>query len=234
MPAAALLVDVLGVTGGADVVAVDVGVARVHAATSAASGGLASTKAPARLRNPRRSMLVFYRDPEEGLMIEPIALFGIQFTLSLAAYGLIAWWYVAPRLSRLPLDLALAPLLWVHAFRILGGTILAPGSVGPGVPTEFREMIGYGDLTTAVLALLALIALRRQLPLAIALVWVCVTLGMLDTVNAIIQSIRFSVFTYPLGVNWVIVTMYVPALLVSSLLIVLQLIASARRTTMVS
>jgi hypothetical protein len=234
MLAGALLGEVLGVPGGTEVVAVDVLVARVHAATSAASGGLASTKAPARLRNPLRFMLVFYRDPEEGRMIEPIVLFGIQFTLSLAAYGLIAWWYVAPRLSRLPVELALAPLLWVHAFRIVGGTILAPGSVGPGVPTEFREMIGYGDLTTAFLALLALIALRKELSYAIALVWVFVTVGMLDTVNAIIQSIRFSVFTYPLGVNWVIVTMYVPALLVSSLLIVLQLIAPARRTAMVS
>src|SRR5438132_9852025 len=78
------------------------------------------------------------------------------------------------------------------------GTILAPGSVGPGVPTEFREMIGYGDMATAVLALLALITLRKQLPYAIALVWVCITVGMLDTVKAIIRSIRFSVFTYPL------------------------------------
>ena len=41
--------------------------------------------------------------------------------------------------------------------------------------------------------------------------------------NAIIQSMRFSVFTYGLGVNWVIVTAYVPALLVSSVLIFLQL-----------
>jgi hypothetical protein len=80
-------------------------------------------------------------------------------------------------------------------------SILAPGAVGPGVPTGFREMIGYGDLATAALALLALLALRRRLSLAIALVWVCVSVGMLDTVNAIIQSIRFSVFTYPLGVN---------------------------------
>ena len=71
-------------------------------------------------------------------MIEPIALFGIQFTLSVVAYSLIAMWYVWPRLSRLPLALALAPLLWVHAFRIVGGAILAPGAVGPGVPTEFR------------------------------------------------------------------------------------------------
>jgi hypothetical protein len=35
---------------------------------------------------------------------------------------------------------------------------------------------------------------------------------------------RFSVFTYALGVNWVIVTIYVPALLVSSLLIFIQLL----------
>lgn len=160
-------------------------------------------------------------------MIEPIALFGIQFTLSVVSYSLIALWYVWPRLSRLPLELALVPLLWVHAFRIVGGAILAPGAVGPGVPTEFREMIGYGDMATAVLALLALIALRAQLPRAIAFVWVCVTVGMLDTVNAIIQSMRFSVFTYPLGVNWVIVTMYVPALLVSSALIFMRLLRPA-------
>ena len=160
--------------------------------------------------------------------MEPLALFGIQYTLSLVAYGLIGFWYVAPRLSRLPREAALAPLLWVHAFRIVGGTILAPGAVDAGVPMEFRTMIGYGDLVTAVLALVALIALRARLRVAIPLVWLCVAVGMLDTVNAIVQSVRDSVFTYPLGVNWVIVTIYVPALLVSSLLIVMQLLRRSR------
>ena len=91
-------------------------------------------------------------------------------------------------------------------------------------------MIGYGDLATAILALLALIALRKHFPGAIALVWLCISVGTLDTVNAIIQSVRDSVFTYALGVNWVIVTMYVPALLVSSLLIFLQLLRPNRST----
>jgi hypothetical protein len=168
----------------------------------------------------------------EEQTMEPIVLFGIQFTLSLMAYWLIALWYAAPRLSGLPRELALAPLLWVHAFRIVGGTILAPGAVGPGVPMEFRTTIGYGDLITALLALLALIALRTRLPRAIAFVWLCVIVGMFDTLNAIIQSVRFSVFTYALGVNWVIVTIYVPALLVSSLLIFLQLLDRNRSTTM--
>ena len=155
--------------------------------------------------------------------MQPIVLFGIQFTLSLIAYALIAFWYVVPRLSRLPREVALMPLLWVHVFRIVGGTILAPGAVDAGVPMDFRVMIGFGDLATAFLALLALTALRVRFRGAIALVWLCVVVGMLDTVNAIIQSVRDSVFTYALGVNWVIVAIYVPALLVCSLLIFMQL-----------
>ncbi len=157
--------------------------------------------------------------------MEPIVLFGLQFTMSLVAYLLIAFWYVAPRLSGLPREAALVPLLWVHAFRIVGGTILAPGSVEA---MDFRVMIGYGDMATAFLALLALIALRARFSSAIALAWLCVTVGMLDTINAIIQSMRDNVFGYALGLNWVIVTIYVPALLVSSLLIFMQLLSPKR------
>src|SRR5437867_2258941 len=137
--------------------------------------------------------------------MEPIVLFWIQFTLSLVAYLLIAFWYVVPRLSVLPRELALVPLLWVHVFRVVGGTILAPGAVGPGVPMEFRTMIGYGDLITALLALLALAAIRARLPAALAFVWLRVVVGMPDTVNAIVDSVRFHVITYALGVNGVIV-----------------------------
>jgi hypothetical protein len=155
--------------------------------------------------------------------MEPIALFGLQFSFCLLAYALIAWWYGVPRLARLPRELALVPLLWIHAFRIVGGTILAPGAVDAVVPIEFRTMVGFGDIATAVLALVALIALRSRLSGAIALVWLCLVVGTLDTVNAIIQSVRYGVTAYPLGVNWVIVTLYVPALLVSSVLIFVQL-----------
>src|SRR5258706_1603566 len=76
--------------------------------------------------------------------MEPIVLFGLQFTMSLVAYLLIAFWYVAPRLSGLPREAALVPLLWVHAFRIVGGTILAPGSVEAGVALGFPGVIWDG------------------------------------------------------------------------------------------
>ena len=156
--------------------------------------------------------------------MEPMALFGIQFTLSLFAYALIAAWYARPRLARLTPIGALVPLLWVHVFRIAGGTILAPGAVDPGVPDNFRQMVGVGDLVTAALALVALLALRFRPRGAVALVWLVLVVGAIDTTNAVIQSIRYSVFTYPLGLNWVIVTMYVPALVVSSVLILWQLL----------
>ena len=157
------------------------------------------------------------------MSIEPLALFSIQFTFALIAYALAARWYVVARLRPLSPAAALVPLVWVHVFRIVGGSILAPGSVAPSVPAEFREMVGYGDMVTAILALGTLIALRARWSRAIVFVWVFVAVATLDTVNAIIQSMRYSVFDDPLGVNWVIVTLYVPALLVSTYLIVVEL-----------
>lgn len=156
--------------------------------------------------------------------MKSIVLFSIQFTLSVVAYALIALWYVWPRLVKQPRELALQPLLWVHAFRVVGGSVLAPGAVALAVPGAFQKMVGYGDLITAALALLALIALRTRWSGAIALTWLVLVVGMADTVNAIIQSNRDNVFAYALGVNWVVVTIYVPALLVSSVMILLQLI----------
>ena len=39
----------------------------------------------------------------------PVVIFGLQFTLSLVAYGLIAAWYAVPRLARLPREAGLVP-----------------------------------------------------------------------------------------------------------------------------
>jgi hypothetical protein len=95
-------------------------------------------------------------------------------------------------------------------------------------------MIGCGDMVTAALALVALLALRNRWPRALTLVWVFVGVGMFDTVNAIVQSTRFNVFDEPLGMNWLIVTAYVPALLVSSYLIIIELLRSGRTPELTS
>ena len=156
--------------------------------------------------------------------MSPVALFGLQFTMALVAYALLAAWYVRPRLAVLPLTTALQPLLWVHAFRFVGGTVLAPGSVAAAVPVDFQRMVGFGDLLTAALALLALVALRLRWQPAVVLCWVVLVVGAVDTVNAIVWSVRDDVFPHALGFNWVVVTLYVPALLVSSVLAVVELV----------
>jgi len=165
------------------------------------------------------------------MSIDPLALFSIQFTFVLIAYALAARWYLWPRIAPLPAAVAVVPLIWVHVFRVVGGSILAPASVGPSVPAEFRELVGYGDMITGALALFALILLRVRGARALWFVWLFVIFGLADTVNAVIQSMRFSVFDDPLGLNWVIVTAYVPALLVSTYLIFVVLLRS-RSTAM--
>ncbi len=74
-------------------------------------------------------------------------------------------------------------------------------------------------------ARVALVALRARSSCAIPLVWL-VVVGMLDTINAIIQSVRYDVFNHALGMTWVIVTSYAPALLAASALILWQLVRS--------
>ena len=59
------------------------------------------------------------------------------------------------------------------------------------------------------------------------MVWLFLGFATLDTLDAIVQSMRYSVFDHDLGLNWLIVTGYVPALLVSSALILIQLLRSS-------
>lgn len=73
-------------------------------------------------------------------------IFGLQFTLSTLVYALIARWYIAPILARLPLREALPPLLLTHALRGLGLTVLVTAVVSPEVPRAFATQVAYGDL----------------------------------------------------------------------------------------
>jgi hypothetical protein len=152
-------------------------------------------------------------------------IFGLQFLLSLVVYGLIARWYVAPRLRALPLASALMPLLFLHATRHLGMVFLVPSVVGPGLQPEFAVPAAYGDLLAALLALLALVALRARWPVALALVWVFNVVGALDLANALYRGARLGV---SLGAAYYIPTFAVPALLVTHAMIFTILLRRSR------
>src|SRR5260370_30497325 len=95
---------------------------------------------------------------------------GVEFTFSMALFAVVAKWYITPALNRLPVHSALVPLFLVHALRYLPSSAFAPGQIDPRVPTSAMEAIAYGDLASAVLALIAALFLyyRFSGPLGVA------------------------------------------------------------------
>jgi hypothetical protein len=153
------------------------------------------------------------------------AIFGLQVLLSLVGYSLIARFYVAPRLAALPLSAALTPLLLLHAFRHVGLVFLVPTVVGSALPAAFAVPAAYGDLLAALLALLAIAALRNSWTLAIPLVWLFNIEGTLDLLNAFYQGLINNVL---LGAAYYIPTFAVPALFVTHAMIFAMLLRRTR------
>jgi hypothetical protein len=146
----------------------------------------------------------------------PQQIFALQFALSLLVGSLLARWYVWPRLAALPTRGALAPLLFVHATRYVGLVFLVPTVVPPGVPDSFAVPAAYGDLLAALLALLALVALRREWSGAIALTWLFNLVGVVDLLYAVSQGIRLGV---QLGAAHYIPIVAVPVLFITHFMI---------------
>jgi len=152
-------------------------------------------------------------------------IFGLQVALSFLVYGLVAKWYVGPRLATLPLGAGLAPLLVLHALRHMGMVFLVPTVVGPSVPASFAMPAAYGDLLAGLLALAALIALRGAWSVAIPIVWVFNVVGLLDLVNAFYQGLSADV---QLGAGYYIPTFIVPALVITHVMVFRMLLRHPR------
>jgi len=112
--------------------------------------------------------------------------FGISVVFSFVAWGIVTRQYIWPALrSQTPTD-ALRPILLLHSFRFIGLAFLVPGVVSPELPLAFARPAAYGDLATAVLALLAIATLRNRL--GIILVWAFNLLGTADLLYAFYQG----------------------------------------------
>jgi hypothetical protein len=105
----------------------------------------------------------------------------------------------------------------LHGFRFLGLAFIVPGVVSPDLPADFARMDAYGDFVTAILALLALAALRSRRGLA--LVWVFNVWGTVDLLNAFYQGNRHGMVPGQLGAAYFIVTLFVPLLLITHALV---------------
>jgi hypothetical protein len=151
--------------------------------------------------------------------MQPQLIFGISVLLGLVVWGIIGSRYIWPALRHRPHAEALRPLLLLHAFRFVGLAFLVPGVVERDLPDGFARPAAYGDLTTSILALLAVATLRSR-P-GIFLVWVFNIVGSADLLNAFYQGNRFGIGIAPglQGAAYFIPTVLVPLLLVTHVLV---------------
>jgi hypothetical protein len=144
--------------------------------------------------------------------------------LSLLVYATLARWYVAPRLARLSRADALAPLLWIHAFRYVALQAFSAQRDGFPISDGALMDIVVGDVAGSVLALATLLALRHRARLAIPLGWLLVVETAYDTVGNIRGGMQEHLLGAAGGVTWMILAFYVPLVVVSLVLIVWQLV----------
>src|SRR5215467_657108 len=143
-------------------------------------------------------------------------IFEIQLILGYAPWLLCFGAYVSPRLKltdRIDAQRAIATL---HSFRFFGLVFLVPGVVGANLPQSFATFAAYGDFTTGVLALLALLAVRiRTLfwPLVVAFNLVGAIDIIVDYYHAI--QVGLPALAGQLGAGYAIPIIYVPLLMIT-------------------
>lgn len=145
------------------------------------------------------------------------AIFGVSVVLSFVAFGLVTRLFILPRLRALHRNDALAALIVFHAFRFNGLSFLVPGVAAPSLPSAFAAPAGYGDVVAAILAVATVLALIGRASWATGLAWVFNVWGTVDLLNAFYAALfwipNFDVRAF--GATYYIVTVYVPALLVT-------------------
>jgi hypothetical protein len=155
------------------------------------------------------------RNAAQGSIMPSPILFGITVAFGLTAWGVVAWHYIWPALRERASPENLKPVLLLHAFRFLGLAFVLPGVVSPELPATFGQPVAYGDLMTAILALLALATLRTRSGTVVT--WVFNVFGTADLLFGFYQGNRISLAATPglLGAGYFILAAYVPLLLIT-------------------
>lgn len=155
--------------------------------------------------------------------MEPKAFFHlVGYTFGLAGFAMV-YWSLRPRLLMQGRDAHLKALIPIHFLRYFGLTAMLPG-VFNLAPAGFSEgylfQIMAGDVLVAALALIAFALVQTGSPARIGFAWLFNIIGTLDYLNAaarVTPAIHDANILGPLG--WLVITVLLPAWLVSHLAI---------------
>ena len=167
--------------------------------------------------------------------MSPATIFNIHIGLGYVPWLLCFGAYIWPRLKLMDSVEAQRAIATLHSFRFFGLVFLLPGVVGPNLPAGFTVFAAYADFATGLLAMAALLAVRRSSvfwPLVIAYNLV----GMVDIVVDYYHGVVLDLpaLAGQLGATYAIPIVYVPLLMITHVAAVYLLLRrepKAGRTT---
>lgn len=142
-------------------------------------------------------------------------VFGIYVLTSLVGSVVIAKLYLWPWLKGVSTEKALEALIAPQALlRLIGLGFLVPGVVSTSMPSGFAIPAAVGDYVTAVLALIAMVAIHSRSSWGRPAAWMFNIVGTVDLLNAFVQAGRHQMSPAYFGATFFIPTAIVPPLLV--------------------
>ena len=154
-------------------------------------------------------------------------IFFLSVATSMASWAVIIW-MLKPKWEQNGESGYLKGLISIHLFRFIGLVALVPNIFDPqpfGWTQTYLMQIGFGDWIANVLAIVSIVAISKNWRSKMIWVWAFIILGTLDTIFAggtIIPSINDQNKINTMG--WLIIVVYVPALIVTELLILKELL----------
>jgi hypothetical protein len=138
----------------------------------------------------------------------------LNLVANTAIFYLAARLYLLPLIPRVRPQQILIPILLLHSTRHLGMMFLSRGATFPGMPLQFAYPAAFGDLLTAIIALVAIPFVLRGSVFAKPIVWLFNIFGVLDLVLAITLA---TIYDAPvaMGPAYWIPAFWVPLLLVT-------------------
>jgi hypothetical protein len=157
-------------------------------------------------------------------------LFFLSIAAGIAAWSLVFWinweWMQQGGHKRIFTFLAS-----IHVFRYIGLVALVPLHVDPaafGFSQTYLMQVAFGDFIASILAMVAIVAVRQEWKIATLLTWAFFLEGTADTLNAG-PNFALHITNQNLvgAMGWSILTVYVPAIVVTELLLGIHLVRYA-------
>jgi hypothetical protein len=155
--------------------------------------------------------------------MNPAAAQALAQLLSVIIFAAAAVWYIAPRLRRLARADALILPLWVGVFRFVTLQTASAQQAGFPISDAGRNQVIVAGLIGTSLAFAAIVALRFRLRFAVPMAWLFVLETVVDVARNVADGMRERLFGLASGVTWMVLSFYVPLVLVSVGLLIWQL-----------